>query len=109
MERYRYIIFPTCESPREIILSCSIRPGALEESYSFEWVSHDPEAPGFSVINSKNYDIPVVTDASSSLQLYQCRVTIQHRSDQDYPIIIYNGPMIVLEKKGEIVCESNIS
>ena len=39
---------------------------------------------------------------STSLHQYQCKVTIQHRSDQS-GTQTYDGPMIVLNKLGKIV------
>ena len=92
----RYIIFPTPDSVREINFSCPIRPGGLEESYFVQWLSYTP----VTVLSSNNYDISVTTDPTSSLE-YQCRVAIQHRSDQN-DAVLYNGPRIVLEKKGDI-------
>ena len=97
--RLRYIIFPTPDSSRVIKLSCPIRPGALEESYSVEWQTSTGD--GLTTLeNSAHYDFPV--NISPSQPVYRCRVSIQHRNDQE-DTIPYNGPEIMIEKKGEVV------
>ena len=103
VERLRNITFPTPESPREVNLSCPIRPGALSERYSVRWVSSVPGTGEFRVIpNSNKYDI-TVSRSSSSLDQYECQVTIMHRIGQDVPEVTrgYDGPMIVINRNGE--------
>ena len=103
VERLRNITFPTPESPRDINLSCPIRPGALSERYSARWVSSVPGTGEFRVIpNSYWYDI-TVSHASSSLDQYECQVMIIHRIGQDVAEIIrrYDGPLIVIKRNGE--------
>ena len=98
-ELHRYITFPTVNSSREVILICSIRPGALSDSYSVQWESSIPGVPGFTIVDNEHYDITEDIHPTSRHQ-YQCIVTIQHNS-----IIseTYNGPMINLNKIGKIV------
>ena len=98
--RLRYVVFPTPDSSRVVTLSCPIRPGALNESYSVEWQTST--GGGFtSLENSADYDFPVNITPSPQ-PVYRCRVSIQHRSDQE-DTIPYNGPEIMIEEKGEVV------
>ena len=101
--RLRYVVFPTLNSSRVIELSCPIRPGALEESYSVEWqTSNAGGGSGFTTLeNSAHYDFS--DDITPSSQpVYRCRVSIQHRNDQE-DTIPYNGPKTMIKKKGEVV------
>ena len=99
--RLRNVVFPTPDSSRIVNLSCPIRPGALEERYSVEWQTRNPGG-GFTILeNSAHYDFQVDITPSSQ-PVYRCRVSIQHRSDQE-DTIPYNGPEIMIEKKGEVV------
>ena len=97
---HRYITFPTGDSSREVNLTCPIRPGALSDSYSVQWESSIPGVPGFTIFDTGNYTITEDIHPTSRHQ-YQCRVTIQHRSDQS-GTETYNGPMIVLNKTGKM-------
>ena len=96
----RNITFPTADSSREVNLNCSIRPGALSDSYSVQWESSIPGIPEFTIVDIENYDIRENIDQASRHQ-YQCKVTIQHRSDNSGKIT-YIGPVIVLNKIGKI-------
>ena len=103
VERLRNITFPTPESSREVNLSCPIRPGALSERYSVRWISSVPGTGAFRLIpNSNKYDI-TVSHASSSLDQYECQVTVMHRIGQGVLKVTrrYDGPMIVIKKYGE--------
>ena len=98
--RLRYVVFPTPDSSRVIELSCPIRPGALEESYSVEWQTST--GSGFTTLpDSSYYDFPVAITPSPQ-PVYRCRVSIQHRNDSK-DTIPYNGPEIMIENKGEVV------
>ena len=98
--RHRYITFPTADS-REVNLTCPIRPGALSDSYSVQWESSIPGVDGFTIVDTGHYDITEDIDPTSRHQ-YQCKVSIQHRNDQT-GTETYDGPMIVLNKTGNIV------
>ena len=100
-QRLRYVIFPTPDSSRVIELSCPIRPGALEESYSVEWQTSNPGGGYTTLENSAHYDFPVNITPSPQ-PVYRCRVSIQHRNDSE-DTIPYNGPQIMIENKGEVV------
>ena len=98
----RYVVFPNRSSNRQIELSCPITPGALEESYNVEWQESN-FGGGFTTLkNSEGQYNFSVTVSSSSQSKYQCRVFIQHRSDQ-VATQDYDGPEIIVEKLGEIV------
>ena len=97
----RHITFPTGDSSREVNLSCSIRPGALSDSYSVQWESRIPGVPGFKILDTEHYDITEHIHPTSRDQ-YQCKVTIQHRSDET-GTETYDGPVIVFYKLGKIV------
>ena len=56
---------------------------------------------GFTIVDTGNYTITEDIHRTS-LHQYQCKVSIQHRSDQS-GTVTYNGPMIVLNKTGNIV------
>ena len=100
MRTHRYIVFPEANSVREIILSCSIRPGPLSDSqYNVQWISRNPGEQEFTVVNMKDYDIKEQIDPSSHSQ-YQCIVTVQHRSDQD-DTTVYNNT-ITIEQLSEL-------
>ena len=99
--RLRYVIFPTPDSSRVINLCCPIRPGVLEESYSVEWQTSNPGGGFTTLENSALYDFPVNITPSPQ-PVYRCRVSLQHRSDQE-STIPYNGPEIMIEKRGEVV------
>ena len=94
-------MFPTGDSSREVTLICSIRPGALSDSYSVQWESSIPGLDGFAIVDTEHYDITEDIHPTS-LHQYQCKVSIQHRSDQSGKVT-YDGPMIVLNKLGKIV------
>ena len=96
---HRYITFPTADSSREVNLSSSIRPGALSDSYSVQWESRIPGFEGFTIVDTGHYDITEDIN-STSLHQYQCKVTIQHRSDVEET---YYCPMIILNKIGKIL------
>ena len=95
---YRNITFPTGDSSREVNLTCPIRPGVLNDSYSVQWESSIPGVPGFTIVDTEHYDITQDIN-STSLHQYQCKVTIQHRSDESRKET-YNGPMIIINKLG---------
>ena len=99
--RLRYVVFPTPDSSRVVTLSCPIRPGALEESYSVEWQASNPGGGFTTLENSASCDFPVNITPSSQ-PVYWCRVSIRHRDDQ-VDTIPYNGPQIMIENKGEVV------
>ena len=99
--RHCYVVFPTPDSSRAVNLSFSIRPGALEESYSAEWLASNPGDGVTTLEDSAHYDLLVKITPSSQYQ-YQCRVSIQHRSDQEV-LERHDGPEIIIEKKGEVV------
>ena len=98
---HRNITFPTAESPREVNLTCPIRPGALSDSYSVQWESSIPGVDGFTIVDNEHYDITEDIHPTS-LHQYQCKVSIQHRSDRSWKET-YDGPMIVLNKLGKFV------
>ena len=100
--RRLYRVFSNRSSTRDIGLSCPIRPGALEESYSVVWQASNPGS-GFTTIDDSEgqYNFSVTVDSSSQSK-YQCKVSIQHRSDQ-VATQDYDGPEIIIEKLGEIV------
>ena len=56
---------------------------------------------GFTIEDTEHYDITEEIN-STSLHQYQCKVSIQHRSDQSGRVT-YDGPVIVLDKLGKIV------
>ena len=97
-----YRVFSNRSSTHNIRLSCPITPGALEKSYSVVWQASNPGS-GFTTLDGSEglYDFSV-TVSSSSQSEYQCRVSIQHRSDQ-VATQDYDGPEIIVEKLGEIV------
>ena len=95
---HRYITFPTADSYREVNLSSSIRPGALIDSYSVQWESSIPGVPGITIVDTGHYDITEDINSASHHQ-YQCKVSIQHRSDIEE---IYDCPKIIFKKIGEI-------
>ena len=79
MPRYRYVIFPTPDSSRDIELSCPIRPGALEDSYSVEWQASNPGSEFAALEDKAYYDISVSITPSLK-HTYRCMVSIQHRN-----------------------------
>ena len=96
----RYLTFPSPNSSRDIELSCPIRPGVLEERYTVHWQGTYPKSRPFILFsNSSFYDFSVNTIPSSQRQ-FQCRVDIQHRSDQSHTTL-YSGPTIIVERKGK--------
>ena len=95
----RYILFPTSDSSREITLTCPIRPGALAHRYSVEWLEYTADNNEVKLLNSKDFDLSISTDPSSSRQ-YQCIVTILHRNDTVVVEGVYNGSLINLNKQG---------
>ena len=97
-EIYHYITFPTGDSSREVTLTCFIRPGVLSDSYSVQWESSIPGVDGFTIVNTEHYDITEDIDPTSRDQ-YQCKVSIQHRSD-DSGKVTYDGPTIIINKLG---------
>ena len=74
-----YVIFPIANGSHEINLSCSIRPGALEDSYSVTWYKLAEDSDDEVISNS--YVVTVTVNASLPPPRYCCVVNIQHRSD----------------------------
>ena len=99
--RFRYLLFPTPDSSRNIELSCAIRPGQLEERYQVEWVALTP--PSFVLLNTHFYDISINSTLSSHHR-YQCKVTIEYQTPSNFERT-YNGPEIIIEKKGKVVIQ----
>ena len=66
------------------------------------WQASNPGG-GFTTLDESEgqYDFSVTVDSSSQSK-YQCRVSIQHRSDQ-LATQDYDSPEIIVEKLGEIV------
>jgi hypothetical protein len=93
----RYVVLPSAGSSREIQLSCSIRPGPLTAQYSVRWTeNHSGQTLN---LTEDTYYLFVTAEPSSQAQQYQCRVTVQHRSDLVGSQVVYNGPLITVNKK----------
>ena len=93
----RYIVLPDQTNSREIELSCAIRPGALKDRYSVQWIQTDPPP----IIDINQFTILILRSIDSvSSAVYQCRVTIAHsiRVTREYP-----GPRINIQTRGENV------
>ena len=86
------------------VMSCSIRPGTLEDSYSVEWLIYYAEEPRYEIIEYPSYYLQLdatycIRRSNNELSVDEylcsarCRVYIQHRSDQPN-ITIYYGPVM---------------
>ena len=101
--RDRYIVFPTATSSRDISLSCDIRPGALSNRYSVQWLEYSLERGSFLPLSANTFDIDITASyGQSSLVVpqYQCRVAIEHRNDTQDGLRDYSGPIIRINQKG---------
>ena len=97
MEMGRYVILPSPESNRSIVLSCAIRPGALAGRYSVVWEQVDQNNNSF--INENKPDILVDVDSTAATpSQYQCNVTIQHSSVTS---VSYTPPPVTVHYKGK--------
>ena len=96
METDRYVVFPDTRVTRDIELNCAIRPGALAEQYSVEWVKLSPITI---VLSQATFDITVAANYSIMAQ-YRCKVNIEHHEGRS---IEYDGPLIHLQTKGKCI------
>ena len=99
--RVRYIVLPNRNSSRDIELSCPITPGVLNERYSVVWQASNSGGGFTTLADSRGEYNLSVTVNSSPQPKYQCRVSIQHRSDQ-VATQDYHGPEIIINRKGEL-------
>ena len=90
----RYIVLPDQTRSREIELSCAIRPGALRDRYSVQWIQANPNI----IIDTNQFELLQSINASSQLQ-YNCEVTIQHSTAVER---VYNGPRINIQTNGKV-------
>ena len=90
----RYIVLPGQTRSREIELSCAIRPGALRDQYSVQWIQANPNK----IIDTNQFELLQSINASSQFQ-YHCEVTIQHNTAIER---VYNGPRINIQTNGKV-------
>ena len=93
-ETNRYIVFQDMKQTQDIELNCAIRPGALCERYSVEWVQQSPDTR---LLSTTTFDI-TVNASYSILAEYRCRVEIEHKLGLR---LLYNGPLIHLQTNGK--------
>ena len=101
--RDRYVVFQTAASSRDISLSCDIRPGALSNRYSVQWLEYSPEQSIFLPLDANTFDIDISASYGQSSLVtprYQCKVIIEHRNDTQDGVRDYSGPIIRLNQKG---------
>ena len=97
IEMVHYIILPSPESNRSIVLSCAVRPGALAGRYSVVWEQVDQNNNSFIDENKPNILVDVESTSTTPSQ-YQCNVTIQHNNVTS---VSYTPPPVTVHYKGK--------
>ena len=94
---HRYVVFRHSDSPRNISISCDIKPGSLRQQYGVQWVNISTSTEVMTEL-PEEYDIELPIAAMGDVQ-YRCIVDIQHRSDRN-KTEPYHGKRIIIIQKG---------
>ena len=80
------------------VLGCDIKPGALVQRYSVQWlqITRNSTAISNNISSSFNLTLSVNTSVSISL-VYQCEVTVNHDGNIS---ATYTGTLMIVEVQG---------